>query len=248
MTKQKLQKEILEKVKPGTKPSDLKKLKRSKSADDIPSAPTSVPLSKSKSQEPFIDPQYPYTSLVSQQQTIEKLEKETTAKSDTIKLLRKKIEDLEKNNPPNSLLNDQLKQKQIEIESLRKKLEETNSELNSLKKEKSNLLDDNLTLKRQGLKDWFKQYQKTKDLETELKENVDYASEELVKQDKVINSLQGKVTKLEQQKESLKKDLNLATKLAELRKGNWPDNSPNYLKPLVFLTIATITLYFLMKQ
>ena len=34
-----LQKEILEKVKPGTKPSDIRKLKRSKSADDIPSAP-----------------------------------------------------------------------------------------------------------------------------------------------------------------------------------------------------------------
>jgi hypothetical protein len=39
MTKQDLQKELLEKVKPGTKPSHLKKLKRSKSADDIPTSP-----------------------------------------------------------------------------------------------------------------------------------------------------------------------------------------------------------------
>jgi endonuclease/exonuclease/phosphatase (EEP) superfamily protein YafD len=39
MTKQDLQKELLEKVKPGTKPSHLKKLKRSKSADDIPASP-----------------------------------------------------------------------------------------------------------------------------------------------------------------------------------------------------------------
>src|SRR5687768_4765294 len=54
MTKQDLlKKELLEKVKPGTKPSDIKKLKRSKSEGDIPktSAPSSsVPLSKSQSQ------------------------------------------------------------------------------------------------------------------------------------------------------------------------------------------------------
>jgi chromosome segregation ATPase len=35
MTKEQLQKEMLEKVKPGIKPSQLKKLKRSKSAGDI---------------------------------------------------------------------------------------------------------------------------------------------------------------------------------------------------------------------
>src|SRR5215213_4115120 len=40
MTKDQLQQELLEKVKPGTKPSHLKKLKRSKSAGDIPSAPS----------------------------------------------------------------------------------------------------------------------------------------------------------------------------------------------------------------
>ena len=39
MTKQELQKEILAKVKPGTKPSHLKQLKRSKSDGDIPKAP-----------------------------------------------------------------------------------------------------------------------------------------------------------------------------------------------------------------
>jgi predicted RNase H-like nuclease (RuvC/YqgF family) len=153
MTKEKLQQEIKDKVKPGVKPSDLKKLKRSKSADDIPATPSSIPVSRSKSTEPFQDPKYPYTTLVSQQQTIEKLEKETTAKSDTIKLLRKKIEDLEKNNPPNALLSEQLTTKQKELESLRAKLESTNSELNSLKETHSTLLDDNLTLKHQSLKD-----------------------------------------------------------------------------------------------
>src|SRR5918912_1068151 len=98
MTKQDLQKEILAKVKPGTKPSDLKKLKRSKSADDIPQAPPSpgsVPLSKSQSQQSFSDKKYPYTTLISQQEELEKLRKETIAKSDTIKVLRKKNEELE---------------------------------------------------------------------------------------------------------------------------------------------------------
>ena len=41
MTKENLKKELLEKVKLGTKPSDLKPLKRSKSADDIPNQPPS---------------------------------------------------------------------------------------------------------------------------------------------------------------------------------------------------------------
>ena len=51
MTKQDLQKELKEKVKEGVKPSDLKKLKRSKSADDIPSSLTPNPsLPRSKSQ------------------------------------------------------------------------------------------------------------------------------------------------------------------------------------------------------
>jgi hypothetical protein len=104
MTKDQLQQELLEKVKPGTKPSHLKKLKRSKSEGDLPPAPplpTSTPLSKSKSSETtsFKDPQYPYTTLVSQAQTIEKLEKESQAKSDTIKLLRQKIADLEHSEP-----------------------------------------------------------------------------------------------------------------------------------------------------
>lgn len=157
MTKQQLQKELLEKVKPGTKPSHLKKLKRSKSEGDIPKAPPlpthSTPLNRSKSTEPFQDSKYPYTTLVSQQEELNKLKKETTAKSDTISLLRKKIEDLENSNPPNALLSEQLTTKQKEIEELRKNLELTNSELNSLKTEQSNLLDDNLTLKHQSLKD-----------------------------------------------------------------------------------------------
>src|SRR4051812_39768276 len=53
MTKQDLQKELKDKVKPGVKPSELKKIKRSKSEGDIPKTsplPNSVPLKKSQSQ------------------------------------------------------------------------------------------------------------------------------------------------------------------------------------------------------
>ena len=156
MTKTNLQKELLEKVKPGTKPSHLKKLKRSKSEGDIPQAPPlpqSTPLSKSQSNPPLTEVKYPYTQLISQQQTLEKLEKETTAKSDTIKLLRKKIEDLEKNNPPNALLSEQLKEKQKEIESLRQQVEDSAKQFKELKQNHSTLLDTNLTLKHQSLKD-----------------------------------------------------------------------------------------------
>ena len=100
MTKE-FQQELLEKVKPGTKPSQLKK---SKSADQL--LPKSTPLTKSKSAETFSDPKYPYTSLISQQQTIEKLAKESQAKSTTISLLRKKVEELEQH-PPALLLGEQ---------------------------------------------------------------------------------------------------------------------------------------------
>ena len=109
--KQELQKELKEKVREGIKPSDLKKLKRSKSAGDIPKVPplpNSVPVSRSKSNS-FNDPKYPYTTLIAQQEELEQLRKEiqritellnksesqTKTKSETIALLRKKNESLE---------------------------------------------------------------------------------------------------------------------------------------------------------
>ena len=261
MTKQALQAELKEKIKPGVKASDLKKLKRSKSDSDINNIPSppplSVPLSKSKSQEPpFRDEKYPYTTLISQQQELEelknslssfdkerqKLKKETTAKSDTIKLLRGKIEEMEKSNPPNALLTDQLKEKQKEVEDLRKQLETKNQELNSLKSQHSTLLDDNLTLKHQSLKDWWQQYEKTQSLEKEFKENVDYASEELLNQDKVINQLRSENSKLKKTNQSLAKDLDLTQKLAELRRNPLPSpiNNPWIPSALTFLLIGTL--------
>ena len=152
MTKDQLRKEMLEKVKPGVKPSTVKKLlKRSKSEGDIPKTqplPQSTPLSKSHSNPPLNDPKYPYTTLISQQQELAKLQKETVAKSDTISLLRKKIEELEtqlKNNPPTQLLKDQLAAKQQQIENLRSQLE-TKPALTEL--------DQSLSARHQNLKSW----------------------------------------------------------------------------------------------
>jgi len=51
---------------------------------------------------------------------------------------------------------------------------------------------------------------------------VDYASNELVEQDKVIEKLRSENSKLKLTNQSLQKDLDLATKLAELRKNPLP--------------------------
>ena len=258
MTKQNLQKELLAKVKPGTKPSHLKKLKRSKSADDIPTAPslpTSTPLTRSQSNQPFTDPQYPYTTLISQQEELEKLQKETTAKSATIALLRKKIEELEQQNPPNALLTDQLTEKQKEIESLRetsqnlrKQLEKQGvySELSQNKPPEPSELDTALLARHQSLKDWFTQYRQKKVLEKELAENIDEASTELIQQDNLISNLRSQISQLKQTNQSLTKDLDLSNRLAEMRKQSFgaakdypysPANS-DYLKYGLYACLA----------
>src|SRR5947207_11806131 len=105
MTKQELQKEILAKVKEGVKPSDLKKLKRSKSDGDIPKAPPLPKLTKSKSA--------PELEL---QATREQLETK-------ISVLELKLETKERElveiQAEQQLFTEQLKAKQKEIEKLR---------------------------------------------------------------------------------------------------------------------------------
>ena len=244
MTKQQLQQELKDKVKPGVKPSDLRKLRRSKSADDIPSTPpTSIPVSRSKSNQPFQDPKYPYTTLISQQEELDKLKKETETKSTTISLLRKKNEELEqqlKTNPPTQLLQDQLSEKQQEIESLKEQLE-TKPTLPEL--------DNSLMARHQNLKAWFSQYQKTKQLDQALVENIDEASSELLEQDKVISSLRTQITQLETSNQSLQKDLSLSNRLAEYRKDPYY-SSPNYpyLKYALYTLAAVWFSWFLSKN
>src|SRR4051794_39486544 len=153
MTKDQLQKEIKEKVKPGIKPSQLK---RSKSAGDIPKASPllsvqTTALTRSKSSEVFNDPKYPFTTLISQQEELETLRKETKAKSSTIDLLRKKNEALEKEveqirtsftEQLSKLaklesLEKELSQKQEQNDALLVKLAETMEELNKVKEASS---------------------------------------------------------------------------------------------------------------
>ena len=110
MTKQELQKELKEKVKEGIKPSHLKKLKRSKSEGDIPKAP---PL--------------PTSAQITQLQQQVKFHAETAANYlKSLQVSQAKVSELEeklKSNPPSQLLQDQLKEKQQQIENLRKQLE-----------------------------------------------------------------------------------------------------------------------------
>ena len=86
MTKQDLQKELKEKVKEGIKPSDLKKLKRSKSADDIPTSSTNPPLQKSKSQL-----EIPLSNQPTLQQKISALQDELTTERKRVSSLREDL-------------------------------------------------------------------------------------------------------------------------------------------------------------
>ena len=253
MTKQKLQQELLEEVKEGVKPSDLKKLKRSKSADDIPSPSTPIPLKKTQSQLEIPLTQPNSKEQISNLKEQVKFHAETAANYlKSLQSSQARVSELEGKikNPPSSLLQDQLKEKQKEVEKLREQLEEKNEELEKLKETHSSVLDDNLTLKHQSLKDWWHQYEKTKELESELKENVDYASNELLNQDKVIEKLRSEVDHLKLNNQSLTKDLNLATKLAELRKNPLPNNKPNwdYLKLALYSMLAVAFTLWLVKS
>src|SRR5437588_8581743 len=132
MTKQELQKEILAKVKPGTKPSDLKKLKRSKSDGDIPKAP---PLPKSEVEQ--LKAELAQVKAENQA-TLERLKDlHEFAKSSNSSLtnptqaLNTLTSELKKQTDLITLLQDQLKEKQRELESLREKLE-TRVNLNEL--------------------------------------------------------------------------------------------------------------------
>src|SRR5436305_2075262 len=78
MTKELLQKELKEKLKVGVKPPHLKKLKRSKSADDIPTSPPPASQPRRKSVNPVI--------------TEDTLTKQLTEAQDQISILELKLE------------------------------------------------------------------------------------------------------------------------------------------------------------
>ena len=180
--KEDLQQELKEKVKAGVKPSDLKKLKRSKSLGDIPSPP------------PLPDP------------------------------------------PPN-LLSDQLKEKQQEVESLRKQLEEISQELKATKQE----LDNSLAARYNSLKVFDKEHNKRIKAEKELNETVEEASDEIIGADNKVSDLRRKLRASQQEVNQLKQEL----KREKLKKGTNLNNSPelpesiNYLR-YTFYSLLTL--------
>lgn len=254
MTKDALQKELQEKVREGVKPSDLKKLKRSKSADDIVSpSPPNPPLKKSQSQLEIPLQPNSKQQITNLQEQIQFHSQAAQNYLQSLQSAQARVSELEtslKNVPPSQLLQDQLREKQQEIEQLRKDLEQTNLELTSLKSQHSSLLDTNLTLKHQSLKDWFKQYQQTQKLEKELAQNVDYASNELLTQDKTISQLRTELSTLKLQKQSLSRDLELATKLAQLRGTPLSSSETNwtYLKYALYSLALVIFISYLFKN
>jgi DNA repair ATPase RecN len=191
MTKQALQQEILAKVKPGTKPSHLK---RSKSASDIPKAP-SLP-----------------------------------------------------NSPPLPLLQDQLKEKQREIEQLRAQLEEKTTQLSQAQKE----LDNSLAARHQNLKSFGQEHQKRQAAQSELEQTINESAEELINQDQTLSNLRSENTQLKQTNQSLHRDLNLASKLAQMRKvPYYPDDFPSsltYFKYGVYALLAVWLVLLLRRK
>src|ERR1043165_8369383 len=114
MTKEQLKQELLNKIKPGVKASDLKKLKKSKSVGDLPH-PT---LTRTRANSSAV-------SNLELQLEIKK--REVVEKEEQI-----------------TIYSEQLKEKQSEIESLRQQLETKTAELTAELKETKQQLDDSL--------------------------------------------------------------------------------------------------------
>ena len=231
MTKELLQQELLEKIKPGTKPSQLKK---SKSLSDLPTQPkANSPKRKSLDLLP----------------TENSLKKQLTEAQDQISNLALKLETCQReltelNNltAENNHLKAQAKIKQQQIESLRQQLEETNSKLTQSQQE----LDKSLQARHQGLKDWKQVYQKAQALDSELNNTVEESAEELVNQDEKLSQLRSENFKLKQTNQSLQRDLNLGQKLAESRKVPYFENEFNGVTYFKYAAYALLAVWFLL--
>ena len=151
MTKQELQKELKEKVKLGVKPSQLK---RSRSMGDIPKAP---PLPKSeveqlkaelaqvKAENQTLQAQHTQNSL----KGLHEFAKSSGSLTTPSEALQTLTSELEKANNLTTLLQDQLKEKQSQIEQLRKDLEAQANQTSNPAQE----LDQSLMARHSNLKD-----------------------------------------------------------------------------------------------
>ncbi|CAI2188726.1 5557_t:CDS:2, partial [Funneliformis geosporum] len=118
--KEDLQKELLEKVKPGAKPSDIKRLKRSKSDSDIATIPVAPPPPNHLLSD----------QLKEKQRELENLRKESETKSTTIRLLRESLDRDDKEQEITELKKE-LAQQREQIKSLSKELDATIDQANS---------------------------------------------------------------------------------------------------------------------
>jgi chromosome segregation ATPase len=226
MTKEQLQQELKKKITAGVKPSDIKKLKKSKSADDIPASSTpNIPLKKSNSQL-----EIPVTQQPSLQEQIIQLKNSVKFHAQTatnylqsLQTSQARVSELEKQlktHPPNQLLSDQLKEKQQEVENLRSKLDDSNQKLT----ETTAKLDNSLLARYEAVKQFGLIYEKLKQISQELDENVQQASDELENKDETVKQLRTIQQNTQTRIRELEGDLNLAYRLIKLKKYPLPDD------------------------
>nr|CAG8530745.1 2853_t:CDS:2 [Entrophospora candida] len=168
--KDNLQQELKEKIRPGIKASDLKKLKRSKSADDISSS-TSATISLKKSQSQL---EIPVNQTTPQQQI--------TQLQETVKFHAQTSQ--------NYLQSLQLAQAKIT------ELEETKEKD---KQKITNLEDQILQLRLEKIKDFGDYLEKENLLETELELNIDEGLQEIKKLENKLIATNKKKLELQQQ-------------------------------------------------
>ena len=237
MTKELLQQELLEKVKPGTKPSQLK---RSKSASDLPIQPKAN-SPKRKSLEIPTPPKPLKVQLTEAQDQISILELK-------LETCQRELTELNSLTAENKHLKEQAEIKQKEVENLRQQLEVKNAELTQTQQE----LDKSLQARHQGLKDFGSEYAKKKQAQQELASTVKESAEELTTQDQLLTKLRSENFKLKQTNQSLQRDLTLVQKLAESRKVPYYadefSSSLNYFKYALYGLLAVGFLLMLRRK
>jgi len=174
MTKDQLQKELKEKVKAGVKPSDLKKLKKSKSLDDLPSPPPNPPLKKSHSQL-----EIPLPTQASKDQIIKQL------KQDLL---------FTQNTAANYLTS--LSAAQAQLTQLQEQIKENPTEL----KTKITQLEDHiLQLRVEKIKEFSEYYETKQALTQELAENIQAGTQEINRLETKLLSVNKKKLELQSQ-------------------------------------------------
>lgn len=170
MTKEKLQQELKEKVKAGVKPSDIKRLKKSKSTGDLPNTPKSQPLqhSKSTNELPLVQPSLEEQNIQLKEQV--KFHAQTAA------------------NYLSSLQSSQAKVS--ELEENEKKDKQTISELK----------DQILELRLENIQDFGKYLDQLKAVESDLTSQIQDDQQEIKELEKRVNLLTKERTCLQRDK------------------------------------------------